>query len=212
LKKAGQKPTPLHNTCAGKHTAMLALCRHHGWPMEGYLAVDHPVQQLIRRTVGEAVGVPAEEIVVAIDGCGAPVFYVPLHNIALGYARLAAAPAATPLGALKNAILGHPRHLAGDGRLETEVMQALPGRVLLKSGAEGGFALGLVDEGLGVAVKIEDGGARPLNPVIYAILEQLGLMTPAAREALAAHRQPAILNHRKEAVGCLRPVFGLGER
>ena len=32
LAKAGRPPSPLHNTCAGKHTAMLALCVHHGWP------------------------------------------------------------------------------------------------------------------------------------------------------------------------------------
>jgi len=105
--------------------------------------------------------------------------------------------------------LDHPRHIAGDGRLETEVMRALPGTIFAKSGAEGGFALSLAEGGLGVALKIEDGQQRALNPSIISILEQLGLLTPAAREVLARYRQPAILNHRKEAVGLLRPVFRL---
>ncbi len=38
------------------------------------------------------------------------------------------------------AVLAHPRHIAGDGRLETQIMQALPGPMFAKTGAEGGFA------------------------------------------------------------------------
>jgi L-asparaginase II len=219
LAKAGLKPTPLHNTCAGKHTAMLALCVHHGWPLDNYLAVDHPVQQLILGTVARMVGVPPAQIAVAIDGCGAPVFYVPLKNIALGYARLAAAQPGSPAGTLLAAILAHPRHIAGDGRLDTEVMLALPGAVFAKSGAEGGYALALADGGgggggglgggLGVALKIEDGQARALNPCVVAILSQLGVLTPPAREALAASVSPPILNHRQEEVGRIQPVFAL---
>lgn len=209
LAKAGLKPTALHHTCAGKHAAMLALCVHHGWPLDNYLAKDHPVQQLIVRTVGELVGMLPESIPVAIDGCGAPVFYVPLRQMAWGYARLAAAPAASPEAALMAAILSHPRHIAGDGRLDTEIMLALPGRVFAKSGAEGGYALALMDGGRGVAVKIEDGQPRALNPTVVAILEQLGLLSPKANQALAAYGQLAILNHRQEKVGQIRPIFSL---
>jgi L-asparaginase II len=207
LAQAGLKPTPLHNTCAGKHAAMLALCVHHGWPLTNYLDPAHPVQELILGTVARMVGFPKAQIQVAIDGCGAPVFYVPLKNIALGYARLAGAQPESAAGILKAAVLGHPRHIAGEGRLETVVMEALPGRLFAKSGAEGGFALSLAEEGLGVAFKIEDGGQRALNPTVMAILEQLQVLTPPASEALAAFRQPLILNHRKEEVGRIRPAF-----
>jgi L-asparaginase II len=209
LVKAGLKPTPLHHTCTGKHAAMLTLCVHHGWPLENYLDQDHPVQVLILRTVARMVGVPPPQITVAVDGCGAPVFYVPLKNIALGYARLAAAQPGSPAGTLVAAILAHPRHIAGDGRLETTVMEALPGRIFAKSGAEGGFAFSLTEGGLGVAFKIEDGGHRALNPTTVAILEQLGVLNEPAPETLAAFRQPPILNHRREEVGRLRPAFNL---
>jgi L-asparaginase II len=209
LVKAGLKPTPLHNTCAGKHAAMLALCVHHGWPLANYLEPAHPVQEMILGTVARMVGFPKAQIQVAVDGCGAPVFYVPLKNIALGYARLAGAQPESAAGVLRAAILEHPKHIAGDGRLETTVMEALPGRVFAKSGAEGGFALSLMPEGLGVAFKIEDGGQRALNPTVVAILEQLKVLTPSASEALAAFRQPPILNHRREEVGRISPAFTL---
>ena len=58
LAKAGEQPSPLHNTCAGKHTAMLALCVHHGWPVDDYLNLAHPVQHLILGHVARMVGVP----------------------------------------------------------------------------------------------------------------------------------------------------------
>jgi L-asparaginase II len=146
---------------------------------------------------------------VAVDGCGAPVFYVPLKNIALGYARLAGAQPESPAGVLMAAILAHPRHIAGDGRLETTVMEAMPGQIFAKSGAEGGYGLSLVAGGLGVAFKIEDGSQRALNPTVMAILDQLNVLTPGAQTALAAFKEPPILNHRKEEVGRIRPVLAL---
>jgi L-asparaginase II len=210
LAQAGTAPSPLHHTCAGKHASMLALCVHHGWPVDGYLEFDHPVQRLIKKTVAEMVGLAPQDIPVALDGCSAPVFYVPLKNIARGFARLAAAPPESPAAAIMRAGLAHPRHLAGDGRLETVIMQALPGRVLAKTGAEGGFALALAREGLGVALKIEDGASRALGPAVIEGLHQLGLLTPEAKETLAPLWRPALLNHRKQRVGEVRPVLALG--
>ncbi len=217
LAKAGEAPSPLHNNCAGKHTAMLALCVHHGWPVADYLDTNHPVQKLILATVAQVTEVPAEQITVAIDGCGAPVFYVPLRRIAQTYAKLAAAvqgrltpgPLTDAMAAVVRACLAHPRLVAGDGRLCTDIMQALPGRVLAKTGAECGYALALVDQGLGVAVKIADGHARGLNPTVVETLAQLQVWTPEAAAALAAYHQPVIKNHRKQQVGQVRPAFRL---
>lgn len=206
---AGLKPTPLHHTCAGKHACMLALCVHLGWPVENYLDFSHPVQKLILQTVAETVGLAPEDIPVALDGCSAPVFYVPLRNIALGFARLAAADPDTPTGMIMAACLAHPRLIAGDERLETILMNTLPGRLFAKTGAEGGFALALKEEGLGVAVKIEDGSSRPLNPAIIQVLDQLGLLSSEARESLKSYWQPTMTNHRKQEVGFIRPVFAL---
>ncbi len=219
LAKAGQAPTPLHNNCAGKHTAMLALCVHHGWPVEDYLDINHPVQQLILQTVAQVTEVPTAHITVAIDGCGAPVFYVPLRRIAQAYAKLAAAaqgrlapgPLTEAMATVVPACLAHPRLIAGDGRLCTDIMQALPGRVLAKTGAEGGYALALINEGLGVAIKIADGHARGLNPTVVESLAQLQVWTPEAAAALAAYHHSTIKNHRQQQVGQIRPAFHLAK-
>lgn len=209
LAQAGAKPTPLHHTCAGKHASMLALCVRHGWPLEDYLNPAHPVQQLILKTVAEIVGLDPGDIIVALDGCSAPVFYAPLRNIARGFACLAAAAPGTPEGIIMEACLHHPRHIAGDERLETMIMQALPDRVLAKTGAEGGFALALAREGLGVALKIEDGASRALGPAILEVLHQLGLLSPEVRETLGPQWRPVLYNHQKQEVGLLRPVLAL---
>jgi L-asparaginase II len=217
LAKAGLTPTTLHNNCAGKHAAMLALCVHHGWPTADYLDPQHPVQQLILRTIAEVTEVPADQITVAIDGCGAPVFYVPLRRIAQAYAKFAAAvqgklppePLNQAMTTLTRACLAHPRLIAGDGRLCTDIMQTLPGRVLAKTGAEGGYALGLIEAGLGAAIKVSDGHARGLNPTVIETLAQLNLFTLEAGTALAGYHRPAIKNHRKEVVGQVRPIFTL---
>jgi L-asparaginase II len=209
LDAAGEKPTSLNHTCAGKHAAMLSLCVHHGWPIEDYLAFDHPVQRLILKSVADMVGLRPEEVPLALDGCGAPVHYVPLGSIAHGYARLAAAAPDSPEGTLMAAILTHPRHIAGDGRLDTAIMEALPGRVFAKAGSEGGYALAILEGGMGVAIKIEDGGLRAVSPTVVETLDQLGLITPEARAALASFHKSPILNHRKQEVGQIRTVFSL---
>ena len=88
-------------------------------------------------------------------------------------------------------------------------MQALPGRVLAKTGAEGGYALALINEGLGAAIKVSDGHARGLNPSAIETLAQCHLLPPEAAAKLQGYHRPAIKNHRKEIVGEVRPVFTL---
>jgi L-asparaginase II len=217
LVKAGQSPATVHNNCAGKHAAMLSLCVHHGWPVDDYLNTQHPVQQLILHTIAQVTEVPVPQITVAIDGCGAPVFFVPLVRTAMAYAKFAAAaqgklpsgPLTQAMATLARACLAHPRLIAGDGRLCTDIMQALPNQVVAKTGAEGGYALALIDAGLGAAIKVSDGHARGLNPTAIETLTQLNLLTPAAATDLAAYHRPAIKNHRKEIVGQVRVAFTL---
>ncbi|RLA90275.1 MAG: asparaginase [Deltaproteobacteria bacterium] len=217
LAQAGLKPTPMHNNCAGKHVAMLALCVHHGWPVDNYPDPQHPVQQLVLDTIAQVTGVPREQITVAIDGCGVPVFYVPLRQMAWAYARLAQAavtknssdPLTAGLATLMQASLTHPRLVAGDGRLCTDIMQALPGKVFAKTGAEGGYAMALLDSGLGVGIKISDGQPRGLNPTAIEVLNQLSVLTPTAAAALANYHHPSIKNHLKNVVGEVKPAFNL---
>ena len=40
----GVRLTAVYSNCSGKHTGMLALAKHHGWPVEFYTRIEHPVQ------------------------------------------------------------------------------------------------------------------------------------------------------------------------
>ena len=115
------------------------------------------MQELILGAVARMVGLPQEQIQVAIDGCGAPVFYVPLKNIALGYARLAGASRGRPREYSWPPSWPIPGTSPGTAAWRPTVMEALPGKIFAKSGAEGGYGLSLTEGGLGVAFKIEDG-------------------------------------------------------
>ncbi len=200
--------TPLHNNCAGKHAAMLTLCAHHGWPFDDYISLKHPVQCLIRDTISSLSEVPVRHIGIGIDGCGVPVFFLPLADLARAYARLTSTsdPA---MSRLMDAALSHPEMIAGDERVCTDVMRALGKKVFAKTGAEGGYALSLMEKGWGVAIKIEDGSGRALSPAVIETLSQLGIVTGDELKRLQPYHRTPLYNHRKEIVGEVKSRFHL---
>jgi L-asparaginase II len=225
LRAAGKAPTVRHNNCSGKHAGMLALAKFRGEPLESYLDPEHPVQREIRAVVGLFAGVAPAEISVAIDGCSAPVFGVPLEAMARSYARLVnPADQSDPVragmaGATRRvvaAMTGHPEMVAGThGRLDTDLMHALPGLIISKVGAEGVQLLGVLPgnrypSGLGIAIKIEDGDIRRArDPVVIETLRQLGLLDDDHLARLAGYAGSKVLNHRRLVVGEVRPCFSL---
>lgn len=217
LRAGGQTPTEVQNSCAGKHAGMLALCAHLGFDSQGYIELSHPVQQLMLATVARVCRYPAEQIGVGVDGCGVPVFRLPLIALAGAYARLAApgrsgleAKDVEGLGQIMAAGLQHPEMIAGTDRLCTRLMQAAPGAVLAKTGHEGCYALALPQKELGVAINIEDGGMRAVGPVVCQVLHQLGVLDHDALSGpLADLHQPQLKNHRGDVVAQLAPVLSL---
>lgn len=206
LKEAGSAPTPLHNNCAGKHAAMLTLCAHHGWPFHDYSSMKHPVQCLIRDSIAALSGVPTQKICTGIDGCGVPVFFLPLAGLARAYARLTSASDPN-ICRLMSAALAHPEMIAGDERVCTDIMRVLKKKVFAKTGAEGGYALSLMEKGWGVAIKIEDGSSRALSPAVIETLSQLGMVTGDELMRLQPYHRTSIYNHRKEIVGEVKACF-----
>ncbi len=215
----------LQNNCSGKHAGLLALALHLGAPVETYDEFDHPVQQAIARTVAEFADVPLAELAVGIDGCGVPVFGLPVRAMALMYARLVAPP--VEFGAdvraacarIVQAVTTHPELVGGAGeRLDTEVMRATRGRVVSKIGAEGVYTAGVrpSDEwprGLGLALKIEDGENLRARPtVVVEALRQLGVLDAAASAALMPYARFDVRNNRGELVGEVCASFRLEKK
>ena len=215
LSSEGRLPLPLHNNCAGKHAAMLTLCVFNSWPTENYCSIDHPVQQMILDKVSQMTEVSKGDIGVGIDGCGVPVFFLPLKQLALSYAKLTETlPSGeetkeSPLARMMRAALKHPEMIAGDERICTDIMRNLHKRVFAKTGADGGYAMSIMDKGLGIGIKVEDGNVRALHAVVIETLNQLGLLREKERRNLAKYRRPVILNYRREEVGMVEPVFRL---
>jgi L-asparaginase II len=213
----GVRLTAVYSNCSGKHTGMLALAKHHGWPTEFYARRDHPVQQRCLESVSAWTDVPKDQIGVGVDGCGVATFALPLRNMAMAWSRLAIADFGLRIGegqvksAIRNpqstileAMVHHPELIAGDGRPCTEMMRAHPGRVVTKVGAEGVYSAVLTREQLGVALKVEDGNSLASALAIAAILGELGL-----RPQPESLTKKPMTNSRGETVGEMRVNGGL---
>ncbi|MGH2920503.1 MAG: asparaginase [Gaiellaceae bacterium] len=159
----------LEHNCSGKHAGMLALCRARAWPLPGYSRPDHPCQQTMLAEVAGAVDVDAEDIPTAIDGCGVVTFALPLQAMALAFSRLEQLDGGA---AVSDAMRAHPELIRGPGAVDTELMRAQAGWVG-KGGAEG-LLCAAGPDGLGLALKVEDGNARAMRPALAVVLAQLG--------------------------------------
>jgi L-asparaginase II len=199
----GLRLTAVYSNCSGKHAGMLALARHHGWPVEFYTRLEHPVQQRCLAEVSRWSGVPVERIGTAVDGCGVVCFALPLKNMAWAYARMGKEDGGGGTGIVE-AMLRHPELIAGEGRPCTELMRAHPGRVIAKVGAAGVYCGLLTHEGYGIALKVEDGHGEAAVLAMVAILTELGV-----RPQPEALRSQPIVNTRGETVGELRVNGGL---
>jgi L-asparaginase len=195
--------SPLEHNCSGKHAAFLATCRQLNWSTESYLQKEHPLQQEVLKRVGDLLALPAAELLTARDDCGAPTLQLQLAQMALLYAHLGAGSQAD-LERLSRAMLAHPELVAGEGRFDTELMRGGHGQVVSKGGAEGIQCLSRVGEGMGVAIKVEDGSARAKQAVALHLLEQLDWLTPIALEDLRTRFLIPAPHLRLEVIGELR--------
>jgi L-asparaginase II len=212
LREAFEAPGRMHNNCSGKHTGFLALGRHLGAGPE-YVEIDHPVQQAVRAAFEEMTGAPSPGW--GIDGCSAPNFATTVHGLARARARMADPRGLGPVREaaarrLVGAMAAHPLLVAGEGRACSELMAAMGGRVALKTGAEAVYVAIVPEQGLGVALKIEDGATRASECAIVSILARLGAID--ARDPAAARRLTPPVRSRLGAVaGAIGPAPAFGE-
>ncbi|RNB87019.1 asparaginase [Brevibacillus fluminis] len=217
LLRQGVEPTPIHNNCSGKHAGMLALALQLQSDISTYHHLEHPVQRKIEEALLALSGLKGDELVTEIDGCGVPTFGLPLHNLAHVYAQLAhpekldSLSLRTTVKRIVSSMMAYPEMVSGTDEFCTDVMRALPGKVLAKGGAEGVYCMGLPEKGIGIAIKIDDGAFRAAYPAAMEVLKQLGVLDAKEEEALLNYRKPPITNRRKEMVGVIEPVFALNE-
>ncbi|ANS74213.1 L-asparaginase [Paenibacillus yonginensis] len=214
LVRQGGDLTPVYSNCSGKHAGMLATAVYMNEDTASYREVQHPVQQRILEVLSDVCSFPVSEIAFSVDGCGVPVHRIPLLNAAWGYARLANPSGLGPrraeaLRMIGQAMIAHPEMVAGQNRFDTDVMRAFRGNLVSKTGAEGVQCLGIVNSGIGIAVKTEDGTARATSVAAMEVLKQLGVGDEGIYKELETYLHMPVTNARKEKIGVIKANFTL---
>lgn len=213
-----ESPCQLHNNCSGKHAGFLTWTRHHGAGPE-YHEPDHPLQQSVRAAFEAVTGEASPGY--GIDGCSAPNFATSVSGLARAMARFAAAGAdmegagaddtgglrGRAMGRLTRAMAAHPDLVAGEGRACTNLMRAMGGQVVVKTGAEAVFVAIAPARGLGIALKIVDGATRASEAAITALLVRHGLLAPD-HPVVGTYLTDPLRNCRGIEVGALRLAGG----
>lgn len=222
LRSRGEQPNALHNNCSGKHAGMLAVAVHLDAPVENYDSPENPVQKFIADAMSKFSDVAVTDMVVGIDGCGAPIFGITMKSMALAYARLVSPPPSFDKATrdacerIVGVMSANPELIGGTSeRLDTELMRAAPERLISKVGAEGVYTAGIKPceewpKGLGLALKIEDGDDKRARPtVVIEALRQLGVLRDESLEAVSRYAFFPVLNRRGDVVGEISASFTL---
>ena len=209
LRTRGEAPSALHNNCSGKHAGFLTTARHRNEPTAGYTAFTHPVQQRLLGVLEQMTAQDLHGAPWAADGCSIPTIAVPLGGLAMAMARMATLThvpdqRAAAIDRVRRAWGGEPYMVAGRDRFDTALMTATGGRVLVKQGAEGVACACLPDQGLGIALKVEDGTKRAAHVAMGSLLHGLGAIGDQAWAIVAGFTMPQIRTRRGVAVGTIR--------
>jgi L-asparaginase II len=214
LARSGGQASALHNNCSGKHAGFLCAACAIGADTASYVEPSHPVQREVKAVLESLAGAALSQDVCAIDGCSVPTWAMPLGSLARALARFATGEGMTAWRAkaaarLRAACAEQPWHVAGTGRFCTEIMQRFGARVFVKTGAEGVYCSALPEQGLGIAVKCDDGAGRAAEVMTAAALARF-MKSDEDRAALARFVRPTLRNWNGIEVGELRPTAAIG--
>jgi len=223
LAASGRPLSALHNNCSGKHAGFLCvgclMARAQGRDtrefVRGYVRPDHPVMREITASLQAATGADLAHAPIGTDGCSIPTYGIALTQLALAFARVATGEGLSDERAhaarrLRAAVAKAPFYAAGSGRFDTKVMQRLGERVFCKVGAEGVFCAALPEQGLGVAIKVDDGNtARAAEVVMAAVIEARVRLDDDERTFVHALSDVTLKNWNGIEVGALRATAAL---
>lgn len=211
LARGGGAPSALHNNCSGKHSGFLCTCRHLGISHRGYVGAAHEMQKIVRGAMEAVTGAVHAADACGTDGCSIPTYAVPLKALAHGFARMATGVGLEPERAraarrILDACMAEPFYVAGTDRLDTRLMQAAGGRIMVKTGAEGVYCGAVPEQGIGFAIKCDDGATRASEVMVSAMLAGLLPKGDPLANALRDMAKPVMRNWNGIAVGALRPA------
>ena len=182
LMLSGIQPDSRHNNCSGKHTGFVCLSKYFDLDVSGYIAPDHPVMKsFVTPAIEDFCRIDLSDQVPGVDGCGVPVWSIPLSHLAGGWSQLRARGSGQRL---LQAMADEPFLVAGTDRACTRLMEAASGDAAVKTGAEGVFCGVDLREGFAFALKVRDGQARAAEVAAEWLLDRLGCVEFAAPQTL----------------------------
>lgn len=214
LARSGKEPTALHNNCSGKHAGFICAAVAMQEDPQGYVRPDHPLQREVTATLAQVLKVDFSRAPMGIDGCAIPTYGVPLKALAYGFARYGAGTGFEPVRAksirrIRAACAAEPFMVAGTGRFDTRIMTALRERAFTKTGAEGVYCAALPEQGLGIAIKIDDGATRASEAAMASLIARFLTLDAQEGAVIQAAIDAPIRNRNGDVVGHVRPSHSL---
>lgn len=202
----GEGPTRVHHNCSGKHLGLLSTCLHHGDEIENYRLYSHNANRRWFDVLESMSSTRVMQLPWGYDGCGIPCLALPLQRVALAMARFADAAGQSSertdaIARIQSALTEHPYLVAGKDRLCTEFMHLVAPKVLVKVGAEGCYTACIPEQGLGIAIKMDDGQDRGARVALGAVLQSLGVIDGNIVVELEQYLNPVLTNSRGDGVG-----------
>ncbi|MCI8639156.1 MAG: asparaginase [Coprococcus sp.] len=193
----------IYHTCSGKHTALLLIQKYLGGAPQDYWREDAPVFKEILDTI--CLMAETDRVKVGVDGCGVPVFAVPMKNIAVSYKNLACTDKiqndVVQAAADKNIarIAKYPDMISGENYLSS-VLDSDP-NIIAKDGANGVLTMGLKEQRIGIAVKLVDGTQESWAFLALEILRMFGALTPEIEKKMEIFHPTYFVNDNERIVG-----------
>jgi L-asparaginase II len=212
LRAQGEKRRILHN-CSGKHLGILAYTQMKQADLGSYAEPEHPVQREILETMAYMAGIEEKEIKLGTDGCGFPVFSLPLSALSNAYLKLACPDliedpsTRSAVETITGAMNEYPLMVGGTQRVDSVLLE--DSNIVAKGGFKGVFGFALKKERLGITFKVLDGSEEEWAYIAQSILEQIGYSNRKTIERLAEVYPPDIRNDAGKVVGRADSEFKL---
>ena len=205
----------IYHNCSGKHMGILTLCKHLGYPTENYWDISNPAQQEILDSIAIVADYPREKVQFGTDGCGVPVFAMPLQYLAKAYMRMACPDliedTATRQAVEKITRLMNENYEMVSGTDLICSLLLMDKNIVAKGGAKGVYCFGLKEERLGFAIKIMDGSEEEWPFIVASILEQINYKNKETIERLYKVFPLEMKNDNNKIVGYNKTKFILKE-
>lgn len=231
----GVEENIFQNNCSGKHVMMLAICKKIGWGLDDYDSPEHPLQIAIKKKIYELCEVNTDYPVTK-DGCGVPIYAMPLENMVKGYLNLFLDE---KYSKITEAFVNHPYLIGGEDRFDTAIMTVTNAKcklknanchcekeqssdeaiqkkhslspLIIKSGAGGICIVVNLEKKEGFVIKIMDSDMKARAICTIEALKQLGWLSDEMLEndLVKTQNKRDILTLHGEKIGEAAPCFKL---